>query len=159
MVSILATRISLCHRDQRWIPTCDADKVFLTPNRDVVAVDSGDVVYLSFADSLLRDGRDIKRRHIAASEYRCTEHVTSTSNVCQLLFSAARLIMNHLRGHIDPDSCEILLFLKINSRFGKIHKYLIQSSQTKRKQQFTVFMWTVMMMSWCSHVVYIMWMR
>ena len=99
MVSILATRISLCHRDQRWIPTCDAVKVFLTPNRDVVAVDSGDVVDLSFADSLLRDGRDIKRRRIAASKYHCTEHVTSTSNVCQLLFSAARLIMNHLRGH------------------------------------------------------------
>ncbi len=72
MVSILATRISLCHRDQRWIPTCDAVKVFLTPNRDVVAVDSGDVVDLSFADSLLRDGRDIKRRRIAASKYRCS---------------------------------------------------------------------------------------
>ena len=72
---------------------------------------------LSFADSLLRDGRDIKRRRIAASKYRCTEHITSTSNVCERLFSAARLIMNHLRGHIDPDSCEILLFLKINSRF------------------------------------------
>jgi hypothetical protein len=25
--------------------------------------------------------------------------------------------MNHLRGHMDPDSCEMLLFLKINSRF------------------------------------------
>jgi hypothetical protein len=96
---------------------CDAVKVYLTPNRDVVAVDSGDVVDLSFADSLLHDGRDIRRRRIAASMYCCTEHVTSTSNACERLFCAARLIVNHLSGHMDPDSCEMLLFLKINSRF------------------------------------------
>jgi hypothetical protein len=102
----------------------------------VVAVGSGDFAELSFADSLLRDGRDIKCRCIAGSKYRSTEHVTPTSNVCERLFSAARLIMNHLRGHMDPDSCEILLFLKINSRFWENPQIIDTIIANERKAAF-----------------------
>ncbi len=57
---------------------------------------------------------DFKRRRGEKSEYRSTLHVSATSNVCERLFSAARLILNHLRCNMDPASCELLLFLNFN---------------------------------------------
>ena len=51
------------------------------------------------------------------SLYRSTLHVSSTSNICERLFSNAKLIMSHLRSHMDPDSLAMLLFLKANKRF------------------------------------------
>ena len=38
-------------------------------------------------------------------------------SLCERLFSAARLILNHLRCNMDPASCELLLFLKFNRQF------------------------------------------
>ena len=60
---------------------------------------------------------DLKRRRGEKSKYRSTLHVSATSNVCERLFSAARLILNHLRCNMDPASCELLLFLKFNRQF------------------------------------------
>ena len=51
------------------------------------------------------------------SKYRSMLHVAATSNLCERLFSAARLIIiNHLRCNMDPEACELLLFLKFNRR-------------------------------------------
>ena len=69
----------------------------------------------SFAANVLAN--DSMRRNSEKSSYRSTLHVSATSNVCERLFSAARLIMNHLRCNMDPTSCELLLFLKFNRRF------------------------------------------
>ena len=60
---------------------------------------------------------DLKRRRCEKSKYRSTLHVSATLNVCERLFSAARLILNHLRSNMDPASCELLLFLKFNRQF------------------------------------------
>jgi hypothetical protein len=91
-------------------------KLFAIPVEDGDPAPAADTD-LSFADTLLRNGQDKKRRRLAASKYRSTEHVTATSNICERLFSAARLILNHLRSHMDPNSCELLLFLKVNKEF------------------------------------------
>jgi len=88
---------------------------------------------LSFAESLLRDGRNVKRRRLATSKYRSTEHVSATSNVCERLFSRARLIMNHLRSHMDPDSCEMLLFLKVNSELWSSPRLIDEIIAERRK--------------------------
>jgi hypothetical protein len=66
-----------------------------------------------FADIFLAN----KRCRVEASRYRSTLHVSATSNICERLFSNARLIMNHLCASMDPASCDMLLFLKFNSRF------------------------------------------
>ena len=84
----------------------------LAASEQVKVVQEGEE--LSFAESLLREGQDRKRLRTAMSKYRRTNHINATSNICERLFSAARLIMNHLRGHMDPSSCEMLLFLKLN---------------------------------------------
>ena len=67
----------------------------------------------NFADNVLAN----KRRRVESNRYRSTLHFSATSNICERLFSNARLIMNHLRACMDPDSCEMLLFLKYNYRF------------------------------------------
>ena len=65
----------------------------------------------NFADDLLNKRR---RLESSRSRYRSTMHVSATSNVCERLFSNARIIMTHLRSSMDPRTCEMLLFLKYN---------------------------------------------
>ena len=61
-----------------------------------------------------QQSEDKKRRRIEKSNYRSTEHVSATSNICERLFSAAKLIMTDLRKHMDPDTLNMVLFLKAN---------------------------------------------
>jgi hypothetical protein len=59
-----------------------------------------------------------KRRRVESDRFRLTLHVSATSNICKLLFSNARLILNHFRACMGPVSFEMLLhFLKYNYRF------------------------------------------
>ena len=55
-----------------------------------------------------------KRKRVEKSSYRSTEHVSATSNICERLFSAAKLIMTDLRKQMDPDTLNTILFLKAN---------------------------------------------
>jgi hypothetical protein len=57
---------------------------------------------------------EAKRRRIVSDNYPSTIHLSPTSNSCERLFSAARLIMSYLRSGMDSDSCGMLLFLKSN---------------------------------------------
>ncbi len=41
-------------------------------------------------------------------------HINPTTNMCERLFSRARLIMSHLRQSMSPHHLEILLLLKAN---------------------------------------------
>jgi len=81
----------------------------LEPDGDEVNTD------LSFAKRRLNE--ETKRRRIGSDKYRSTNHILPTSNSCERLFSAARLIMSYLRSNMDCDSCGMLLFLKSNRRF------------------------------------------
>ena len=42
------------------------------------------------------------------------KHVSPTSNICERLFSRAKLIMSATRRNMNPDSLNMLLFLRAN---------------------------------------------
>ena len=74
---------------------------------------------MSFSEKSLLGSQLSKRAHTDKSSYRSVSHVTSTSLICERLFSRAKQIMSHLRSHMDPDSLAMLLFLEVNKRFWK----------------------------------------
>ena len=53
----------------------------------------------------MQTGISLKRSRIEKSKYRSTEHVSSTSEVCERIFSVAELVMSDLRKHMDSRSC------------------------------------------------------
>ena len=69
---------------------------------------------VSFFQRAQQRSEDKKRKRVEKSSYRSTEHVSATSNICERLFSAAKLIMTDLRKHMDPDTLNMILFLKAN---------------------------------------------
>ena len=56
----------------------------------------------------------MKRSRVEDSKYRLTEHVSSTFNVCERLFSVAKLVISDLRKQMNPDTLNMILFLKAN---------------------------------------------
>ena len=74
----------------------------------------------------LNNAESIKRARIDRSKYRFTQHVTETSNMCERLFSLAKLIMSYLRKHMDPDHLEWLLFIKANKNIWLSMPKIIQ---------------------------------
>ena len=85
--------------------------------------DADDVGY---AMRILNNAESNKRARTDKSKYRSTQHVTATSNLCERLFSLAKLIMSYLRKHMDPDHLEWLLFLKANKNLWLSKPQLIQ---------------------------------
>ena len=77
-----------------------------------------------YASSIREILRAEKRQRIETSDYRRTLHVSTTSNICERLNSNARLIMNYLRKHMDPDTLHLILFLKHNRDFWKAEKVI-----------------------------------
>ena len=69
---------------------------------------------LGYADQILRGSAQKKRSREDESEYRSVKHVSPTSNICERLFSQAKLIMSATRKNMSPDSLNMLLFLKAN---------------------------------------------
>ena len=59
---------------------------------------------VSFFQRAQKQGEEKKRRRIEKSINRSTEHGSATSNICERLFSAAKLIMTDLRKNMDPDT-------------------------------------------------------
>jgi hypothetical protein len=89
------------------IPTAAPD-----PAEGVAA--AAPVVQLSFFERAHKDSHDKKKARLEKSKYRSTEHVSAMSNICERLFSLAKLIMTHLRKSMDPETLNMLLFLKAN---------------------------------------------
>jgi hypothetical protein len=71
---------------------------------------------LSFFEKSQKESQSVKRSRVEKSKYRSTEHVSSTSNVCERLFSVAKLVMSDLRKQMDPDTLNMILFLKANKQ-------------------------------------------
>jgi hypothetical protein len=101
----------------------DAVKIFLKPDVGSDTIQETDSS-MSFAQKYLIREALLKRRRTSSQKYRSTEHVSPTSNSCERLFSAARLIMSYLRSGMDCDSCGMLLFLKVNLRLWEDPKIL-----------------------------------
>ena len=81
---------------------------------------------VGYAMRILYNAESNKRARIDKSKYRSTQHVTAPSNMCERLFSLAKLIMSYLRKHMDPDHLEWLLFLKANKNLWLSRPQLIQ---------------------------------
>jgi hypothetical protein len=101
-----------------------AVKVFKKPDylpRNQVA---GSPEPTGYASSIRDSLRAEKRQRTETSQYRKTLHVSTTSNICERLNSNARLIMNYLRKHMDPDTLQLIIFLKYNRDFWKTEKVI-----------------------------------
>ena len=57
-----------------------------------------------------------KRRKVDFSKYRSTAHVLPQSNLCERLFSLAKLILTDLRQSMNPSTLTDILFLKSKLR-------------------------------------------
>ena len=69
---------------------------------------------MGYAESIIFHAEDKKRKLEFKSKYRNLSYVVSTSNVCERLFSQAKLVMSSLRQSMHPDTLNMILFLKAN---------------------------------------------
>ncbi len=75
-----------------------------------------------FANSALR--RSAKRRrnlNAIESSFVDLSLITPTSNLCERLFSKARLIHTDYRRSMNPATLDLLLFLNVNSALWDVH--------------------------------------
>ena len=83
---------------------------------------------LGYAASILRTSQQAKRSRGSVSAYRDVRHVSPNTVIVERLFGKAKHIMTPLRRKMDPDSLNMLLFLKANrklwSNAGIIQKIL-----------------------------------
>ena len=89
-------------------------KIFLKPVADNAEV--GDerepTEEEGYADRALRVAEQRKRRRVAASKYRPTDHVSPTTNVVERANSQAKLIITDRRSRLHPDTVNMLMILK-----------------------------------------------
>ena len=68
---------------------------------------------MSYIESKLSEtNEEVKKRRVHGSKYRSTEHVISTSNLCERLFSQSKIIMTDRRKSIQAKTLNEILFLK-----------------------------------------------
>jgi hypothetical protein len=92
--------------------------IFLKAEYDGVEEKDGDDSELSYAEIILSEAdEDAKRRRVIESKYRSTEHVLSTSNLCERLFSQCKILMSDRRKSMHPQTLNEILFLKANKHF------------------------------------------
>ena len=89
-------------------------KIFLKPVADNAEV--GDerepTEEEGYADRALRVAERRKRRRVAASKHRPTDHVSPTTNVVERANSQAKLIITDRRSRLYPDTVNMLMILK-----------------------------------------------
>ena len=72
-----------------------------------------------YAERILDEARRDERRKVGFSKfskYRSTAHVLPTSNLCERLFSLAKLILTDLRQNMSPSTLNDTLSLKSSRR-------------------------------------------
>jgi len=112
-----------------------AVKIFLKPVAPTIPeiqAQAPDQNGAGFADDLLRRAHEAKRRRLATSKYQDVTHVSPTTVLNERLFSNCRVIMNHLRKSMDPDSLELLIFLKVNIEYWRDAKIIDQIIEENR---------------------------
>ena len=67
-----------------------------------------------WAQDVIDDTNARKRRKLIVSKYRPMQHISPTSNVCERLFSRAKLIMRPHRKMMTPYHLDMLIFLRSN---------------------------------------------
>jgi len=110
-----------------------AVKMFLVPGIEHPPAAGEEETY---AQTFLRTGASANQRRRLNSKYRSTKHVSSQVNLCERLFSSGRLVMSYLRSHMNPDSLEQVLFLKVNKDYWLDAK-IIDDVMVKEKLRVT----------------------
>lgn len=88
--------------------------------KEIIRIDDDEEVNnnedMSFAQQVLREGNiNLKKRKVVTSSlYKPTNHILPTSNICERLFSIARVVSTHNRKGMTPDNLNRVLFLRFN---------------------------------------------
>ena len=71
---------------------------------------------IHFISNVLKEASSRKEARVASTvtKYRSMNHIVSQSNICERLFSHAKIIMTDQRKHMMPYRLEGLLFLNFN---------------------------------------------
>ena len=78
-------------------------------------------VDIGFADAIIAETHREKRRRLEVdAEYVSTVHVLSQSNLCERLFSLAKLILSDRRQSMHPSTFNNLLLLKLNHKLWSV---------------------------------------
>lgn len=89
-----------------------AVKIFLKPQQ--LAMTNHETPQRGYADAILNDADERKRGRLSASKYRCTNHVSPTTNIVERANSQAKLNMTDRRSHMSPETLQIIMILKLN---------------------------------------------
>ena len=65
----------------------------------------------------MREAESNKRARTSTSKYRCTNHVSPTTNVVERANSQSKLIMTDMRSSLHPDTLNMLMILKHNKSY------------------------------------------
>ena len=68
----------------------------------------------AYADAILEDAADQKRRRTSAFKYRCTNHISPTTNIVEIANSHVKLNMTDKRSHMHPETLQLIMILKLN---------------------------------------------
>ena len=93
----------------------EAVSMYLLPNAGADISDDDEANDAAgYAERILDEAHKDKRRKVDFSKYRSTIHVLPQSNLCERLFSLAKLIMTDRRQSMNPSTLNDVLFLKSN---------------------------------------------
>lgn len=117
-------------------PEKDAVKIFMIATDEPIGTPGtiGMGTTVGFAENLLLNAQQNKRQKV--SIYRSTRHCTCTSNVCERLFSLAKLLLSPLRKSMSPDTLNMLLVLKANKQLwtdARIIQIILDTLKTDAK--------------------------
>jgi len=88
----------------------------------------------AYADAILEDAAEQKRRRISASKYRCTNHISPTTNIVERANSHAKLNMTDKRSHMHPETLQLIMILKLNKSLWA-SELVIQEILDKTQEQ------------------------
>jgi hypothetical protein len=89
-----------------------AVKIFLKSQQS--ALTNHETPQRGYADDILDDAAEKKKKRVSASNYRCTNHVSPTTNIVERANSHSKLNMTERRSHMNPKKLEIIMILKLN---------------------------------------------
>ena len=103
-------------------PEKEAVSMYLLPNADADIGDDDEANdEAGYAERILDEAHKDKRRKVDFSKYRSTIHVLPQSNLCERLFSLAKLIMTDRRQSMNPSTLNDVLFLKSNHHLWNVN--------------------------------------
>ena len=87
-----------------------------------------------YADAILDDADAKKRGRLSSSKYRCTNHVSPTTNIVERANSQAKLNMTDRRSHMSPETLRIIMILKLNKSLW-LNEKIVQEIMDKLSEE------------------------